>query len=88
MAKKKQPKQEELIEDREIKPLNDAAYEYVNIRDQRLALLREEIPLAEKVLKLMEKYDLTTYHYENVTIKIRYEQKKVQVKVKKEKEEE
>lgn len=86
MARQKQPKQEELIEDREIKPLNDAAYEYVEIRDQRLELLKQEIPLAAKVLKLMEKNDLEVYHYENVTIKIEKEEKKVRVKVKKEKE--
>lgn len=86
MPKKKQPKQEQLIEDQEIKALTDAAHEYAEARDERQTILRTEVELKEKLLAQMKKLGKETYSYGDVEIKIVHEEETVRVKIRKPKE--
>jgi len=85
--KPKRPKQQDLIENREIKRLTDLAHEYAEIRDQRQAALREEIKLKEKLLAELKKQELTTYIYQDVEVDIVPEGETVRVKIRKPKKE-
>ena len=81
MAKK--PKQGQLIEDREIKALSDAAHEYAEARDERQEILRTEVGLKEKLLAQMKKLGKETYRYGDVEIRVVHEEETVKVKIKK-----
>ena len=80
----KRPKQETLptMEDRAIKPLQDAAHEYAEIRDERIALNQREADLKNKVRTLMHKHNKTRYAYEGVEIELLPPDGEEQVKVK------
>ena len=81
----KKPRQERLpgTEDAEIKPLQDAAEEYADIRDQRQALTTQGVDLKKKVIRLMHKYEKTEYHYNGVDIELVMEEESVKARVKK-----
>jgi hypothetical protein len=83
------PKQDRLpgTEDNRITDLHKAALQYVEVRDERMAKLREEIPLAEKVLELMKKHGKKTYVCDGVSIERVKEEEKVKVRVKKDENE-
>lgn len=83
---KKGPKQGRLptMEDPAIEELEDSAEEYVDIRDQRMELTREESRLKEELLGLMHKHNKTTYIHEGVEIKVIVESEKLRVRIKKE----
>jgi hypothetical protein len=57
------PKPQDLpgMSHRAIAPLEEAAEAYVELRDQRMALLEQEVSYKAVVLKLMHKYGKTTY---------------------------
>jgi len=82
--RKPKPKQDDLpgMEDRAIKPLEEAVEAYADIRDQRIALNQEEADLKAKVLKLMHQHDKTVYHRNGITITVVNEQESVRVRVK------
>lgn len=88
MAKKMKPKQKELpgMENRAIQPLQEAAQEYAEIRDERMALGERESTLKTKVIGLMHEHGKTRYAYDGVTITLAAEET-VKVKVKKPKQE-
>lgn len=71
------------LEDRAIKPLEEAAEAYADIRDQRMELGRSETELKSKLLTLMKKHGKSTYHRNGITIDIVSEAETVKVRVKK-----
>lgn len=88
MAKKREPKsepkkakQQDLIEDREIKPLEDLAEEYADVRDRRMALNLEEAGLKGKAIKLMKKLERTHYKYNGVEIDVLEGEESIRVRV-------
>lgn len=83
-TKKKGAKQQRLpgIEDAKIQAMHDIAEEYVEVRDERQALTAREVPLKEKLIKLMHKNEKTTYRYGNLEIKLVSEKENVKVKLK------
>jgi hypothetical protein len=90
MANKKGARQDALpgLENRKIKALQDAAMDYADIRDQRVALTSQEVELKQKLIDLMHKHDRETYTYNGVTITLVHEEESVKVKVSKPKAEE
>jgi hypothetical protein len=84
------PRQQDLpgTEDRAIKPLEKAALDYADIRDQRMALNLEEVGLKAKLLRLMKEHGKQTYHRDGVSIEIVTEEESVKVRVKKPSEDE
>ena len=83
--KRGRPRQQDLpgTENRAIRPLEALAAEYVDIRDQRMALTEQESPLRERLLKLMKKLGRETYRRDGILIEIVHEKEKVRVKIKK-----
>ena len=75
-------KQGRLIEDSAILDLEDAAKEYANTRDDRMALLETEVEL----LELMKKNKKEVYKRDGIEIRIAHEKETVKVKVKKDDE--
>jgi len=84
-GRKGRPRQQDLpgTEDRAIKPLEEAAQDYAEIRDRRMALNAEEVGLKAKVLRLMKHHGKQAYHRDGVSIEIVVEEETVKVRVKK-----
>ena len=82
---RKAPKQKDLpgLEDRAIKPLEDAAEAYAEIRDERIDLNKQEVALKTRLLKLMHDHGKTVYHRGGVTIQIVAEEETVKVRIRK-----
>ena len=87
---KSKPKQDRLpgTEDAAIQELEAAAEEYAETRDQRQALLVEEVEQKAAILALMTKYKREHYEHNGITIDLVPEDIKVKVKIKKAKEDE
>lgn len=86
MAKKREaatPRQGELIADRKIKPLDDVAAAYAELRDRRMELTKEESELKQTAIKLMHKYDKTIYRHDGIEILLKEGEEDIKVKVKK-----
>ena len=83
MAKKPRQRKLPVIEDSAIKPLEDAAHEYVGIRDERMDLSQQEHDLKVKVLGLMKKHQKKTYVHDGIEIKVVAEDETVKVRVRK-----
>lgn len=81
--KRGRPRQQDLIEDRAIKPLEDAASDYAELRDERMRLTVQESGLKAKLLSLMKKYQKTTYDRDGIHIEIVHEDETIKVRVKK-----
>lgn len=83
------PKQEDLpgMSDRKLKDLHDCALEYAEKRDERQALLMEEVELKGKLLTLLKKHKMEHYEYEDVVIDLVHEEETVKVKIKRAKSE-
>ena len=58
------------MEDRAIRPLQDAALEYAAIRDERMALNECEATLKARVRDLMHQHNKTRYAYDGVEIEL------------------
>lgn len=82
---KARPRQPDLpgTEDRAIKPLEESAAAYADIRDQRMALNVDEAKLKATLLTLMKKHGKSVYHRNGITIQIVQEEETVRVRVKK-----
>ncbi len=63
-----------------IKPIEDAAEEYVAVRDKRMNLTEDEVDLRGKLLELLKKNNLTEYKYDGYLVTVEHDEK---VKVKK-----
>jgi hypothetical protein len=83
--KRGRPRQQDLpgTEDRAIKPLEDVAAAYADLRDRRIELNREEAELKVHVKKLMHKYDKTIYRREGIEIRLIDGEEDVKVKIRK-----
>jgi hypothetical protein len=66
------PKQKELpgIERQKVKAIEDAADDYVAVRDKRMALTEKEVEAREVLLALMDKHGLTNYRYDDQIISV------------------
>jgi hypothetical protein len=84
-ARGRKPKSQALpgLEDHAIKPLEDVAEKYAEIRDQRMELTQSEHELKALALKLMAKYDKTIYRHNGVEITVVPGEDDVKVRVKK-----
>jgi hypothetical protein len=71
------------MEDHAIKPLEDVATEYAEIRDARMELTDREHGAKVLALKLMKKYDKTIYRHNGVEITVVPGEDDVKVRVKK-----
>jgi len=71
------------MEDHAIKPLEDIATSYADIRDQRMALTEEEKSLKDHARRLMKQYNKTIYKHGGVEIRIVPGEEDVKVKVRK-----
>lgn len=72
------------LEDRTIKPLEDVAEEYADIRDNRVELTAREHALKIHALQLMKKYDRVIYRHDGIEITVVPGEDDIKVKVKKE----
>lgn len=70
MAKRQRQADLPEMEDRAIKPLEDAAEEYAEIRDERIKLNAQEVKLKKRVRDLMHKHNKTAYRYGGVVIEL------------------
>jgi len=88
-AAKTQPRTGSLpgLEDHAIRALDNAAAEYADIRDQRMALTTQEVDLKARAMKLMKKYGKTTYRHNGIEITIEPGEESIKVRVKKPDEE-
>ena len=77
------PKQGSLagMTDRKIEALHAAAEEYVKIRDERMALTKQEAPLRDALLALMHKNKKTHYVYDDLEITVVPIDETVKVKI-------
>jgi hypothetical protein len=77
------PKQKRLpgMEDEKLDELHSLAEDYVVIRDQRIALNKEEKPLKDQLLAAMHSHSKTHYHHNGLTIDVVHESEKVKVKL-------
>ncbi len=80
---KRKPKQQALpgMEDRGIKKLENLAENYVDVRDQRMELTRQESQMSADLLALMKKHDKTEYHHGEVHIWVKVIDEKIKVKL-------
>jgi hypothetical protein len=56
------------MEDRNLADLEEVAIEYAQLRDERMALTKQEVALKARTLALMQKYSRTTYRREGLEI--------------------
>ena len=71
------------MEDHAIRPLEDVAKRYAEIRDERMELTKEETQLKKSALALMKKYDKTIYRHAGITITVIQGEEDVKVRVQK-----
>jgi hypothetical protein len=69
-----------------IPELETLSYEYAAIRDQRMALLKQEVDLKTKILSEMHKNSLMVYKYQDLQLEIIPGEEKIKVVVEKEPE--
>lgn len=69
-----------------IPAVSAAAESYVDLRDQRIALTRQEVEARELLIDLMHKHSLTTYKVGNMTATLESKEK-VKVKIESEEDE-
>jgi hypothetical protein len=81
----RKPKSQALpgLEDHAIKPLEDVAESYAEIRDARMELTQREHETKSLALKLMAKYGKTIYRHNGVEIVVVPGEDDVKVRVKK-----
>lgn len=83
-VKKDVGKQEALpgMEDRELTDLEDAARNYVAVRDRRMALTDQEVDLKGVLLNAMHRHKRVKYHRDGILIEVKTEKETVRVKIK------
>jgi hypothetical protein len=80
---KGKPRQQRLpgTDDNKIADLEAAAENYAEVRDERMALLKQEVDLQESLLKLMKKHDRVSYRRDGIKITVVEKSEKVRVRV-------
>lgn len=88
MAKRKLARQKTLpgMETTAIKELDSAAYDYADIRDQRIDLNEQEVKLKDRLMKTMKRHDRKDYVCGPVEIHLTHEKESVKVKIHKDRE--
>src|SRR5262245_35803654 len=83
VAVNKQPRDRALpgMADRAIRPLENVAADYADLRDQRMQLTVQEHAVKVKALALMKKYGKTIYRHNGITITVVAGEDDVKVKV-------
>jgi hypothetical protein len=71
------------LEDRAIKPLEEVAEEYAEIRDARVELTAREHALKVHALQLMKRYEKTIYRHDGIEITVVPGEDDIKVRVKK-----
>lgn len=74
------------MEDTALKDLEKQARAYVDVRDERMELSRQESTLKESLLNLMKKHKKTVYRHADLEIRIVPVEETVKVKILKEKD--
>ena len=74
------------MEDARIQPLENVAASYADIRDQRIALNKDEHALKTLALSLMKKYGKSLYRHEGIEIRVIPGEEDIKVKIKPAKE--
>jgi hypothetical protein len=69
------------MKDRALKPLENLAEKYVDVRDSRMELTRQESQMSADLLTMMHKYEKTEYHHGEVHIWVKVTEEKVRVKL-------
>lgn len=82
---RREPRQPRLpgTEDEAIQELETAAEEYADKRDQRQALLADEVSLKGELLHLMKKHGKEHYSHQGIEITVTHEEESVKVKIRK-----
>src|SRR4051812_23358380 len=70
------------MQDRAIKSLETKAYDYADVRDQRIGLSKQEGELKKDLLALMKKFEKEEYHHGSVHITLVHEKETIKVKIK------
>ncbi len=79
------PRQQVLNDDpafESIREIEVVANDYVSARDQRQAMLADEVNFKKRLIEVMKKYDLTNYSYDGYMVEVDHVDEDV-VKVKK-----
>lgn len=81
----RKPRQQPLpgTEDSVIQALETLAADYVDVRDSRMDIGKQEAALKQELLALMKKHGKERYHRDGITITVIREAEKVEVRVKK-----
>lgn len=79
----RKPRQKRLpgMEDERLDELHGLAENYVEVRDRRIALNKEEKPLKDGLLAAMHAHGKTHYHHNGLLIDVIHESEKVRVKL-------
>jgi hypothetical protein len=85
-ARTRKPRSADLpgMEDHAIKPLEDIAASYADVRDRRMALNKEEAELKKTALALMHKHDKQIYKHDGIEIRVVQGEEDVKVRIHKE----
>lgn len=76
------------LADRKLKDLHEACLDYVEKRDARMEILKEEVDLKDRIKKLLKKHKLEHYEYDGVSADLVVEEETVKVHAPKKKLEE
>ncbi len=68
------------FEEVEIKEIRDAAEDYQDLKEKRMALTDKEVPAKERLLKLMKKHELKACSVDGYLISVEVEKETVKVK--------
>jgi len=81
----RRPRQQPLpgTEDRAIRPIEEAAARYADIRDQRMALNQDEAALKQSLIRLMKRNGKTHYKRDGIEIDLISEAESIRVRVRK-----
>ena len=71
------------LEDARIKPLEDLAAAYADVRDRRIELNREESELKQTAIKLMHRHGKAIYRRDGIEIRLVDGEEDIKVRVKK-----
>jgi len=83
--RKPRPRQQPLpgTEDRAIRPIEEAAARYAEIRDQRMELNQDEAALKQSLIRLMKRNGKTHYKRDGIEIDLVSEAETIRVRVRK-----
>ena len=58
------------MERKGVKQIEDAAEEYSELRDKRMALLEKEVAAKAKLIDVMHKHECTVYRYDDIVVQL------------------